>query len=47
MSWSSGSYLSTRLTLPADPFVATVYEMLAGGLVAYASWTTMRRRREA
>lgn len=41
MSWSSGSYLSTRLTLPADPFVATVYEMLAGGLVATAVATML------
>jgi drug/metabolite transporter (DMT)-like permease len=29
-SWSVGSFLSGRLTMPADPFVATVYEMIAG-----------------
>ena len=31
-SWSAGSFLSRRLPLPADPFVATVYEMLGGGI---------------
>lgn len=29
-SWSVGSFLSRRVRMPADPFVATVYEMLAG-----------------
>jgi drug/metabolite transporter (DMT)-like permease len=29
-SWSIGSFASGRLPMPADPFVATVYEMLAG-----------------
>lgn len=33
MSWSLGSFFSTRVTLPRDGFVATVYEMLAGGFV--------------
>jgi drug/metabolite transporter (DMT)-like permease len=33
ISWSRGSFVSRRLSLPSDPFVATVYEMLAGGLV--------------
>ncbi|MEU9505515.1 EamA family transporter [Micromonospora sp. NPDC048170] len=28
--WSIGSFLSGRIRMPADPFVATVYEMLAG-----------------
>ncbi len=32
ISWSTGSFLSRGLTLPSDPFVATVYEMLGGGL---------------
>jgi drug/metabolite transporter (DMT)-like permease len=32
LSWSIGSFVSRRLQLPADPFVATVYEMLAGGV---------------
>ncbi len=38
MSWSTGSFVSRRLDLPPDPFVATAYEMLAGGgaLVALA-----------
>jgi drug/metabolite transporter (DMT)-like permease len=31
VSWSTGSFVSRRLALPADPFVATVYEMLGGG----------------
>lgn len=33
LSWSSGSFVSRRLRLPQDPVVATVYEMLGGGLV--------------
>ena len=32
-SWSTGSFCSRRLPLPRDPFVATVYEMLGGGIV--------------
>ncbi|MGQ5260665.1 EamA family transporter [Micromonospora sp. ZYX-F-536] len=32
-SWSVGSFLSGRIRMPADPFVATVYEMIAGALV--------------
>lgn len=35
-SWSTGSFASRRLTLPTDPFVATVYEMLVGGLALIA-----------
>ena len=31
-SWSLGSFFSVRFGLPADPFVAAVYEMAAGGL---------------
>ena len=31
--WAVGSYLSPRIELPADPFTATTYEMLAGGLI--------------
>jgi drug/metabolite transporter (DMT)-like permease len=34
MSWSGGSFISRRLTLPADPFVTTAYEMLVGGIFA-------------
>lgn len=33
ISWSTGSFVSRRLALPSDPFVATVYEMVGGGLV--------------
>ena len=33
MMWATGSVLSRRLPLPADPFAATAYEMLGGGLV--------------
>jgi drug/metabolite transporter (DMT)-like permease len=36
VSWSVGSYVSRRLPLPADPFVATAYQMLGGGLVLLA-----------
>ncbi|MFI7304311.1 EamA family transporter [Micromonospora aurantiaca] len=32
-SWSVGSYLSGKIRMPADPFVATVYEMVAGAAV--------------
>ena len=32
-SWAVGSFVSSRLPLPADPFVATVYESLVGGAV--------------
>jgi len=31
--WSVGSYLSGRIRMPTDPFVATVYEMVAGAAV--------------
>jgi drug/metabolite transporter (DMT)-like permease len=31
--WSVGSVLSARVTMPADPFAATAYEMLSGGLL--------------
>jgi drug/metabolite transporter (DMT)-like permease len=33
MFWSLGSFLSSRVAMPRDPFVATVWEMLAGGSV--------------
>ncbi|HEY7485701.1 MAG TPA: EamA family transporter [Streptosporangiaceae bacterium] len=32
-SWATGSFVSGRLPLPANTYVATVYEMLAGGLM--------------
>ena len=31
MSWTLGSFLSKRISLPSDPFVASVYEMGFGG----------------
>ena len=33
LAWAAGSFLSSRLSLPADSFAATSYEMLAGGLI--------------
>jgi drug/metabolite transporter (DMT)-like permease len=36
ISWSVGSFVSRRLRLPADPFVATVYEMVGGGAALIA-----------
>ena len=32
-AWSTGSFVSRRMPLPQNPFVATVYEMLGGGAV--------------
>ncbi|HUF00907.1 MAG TPA: EamA family transporter [Gaiellaceae bacterium] len=31
VAWSTGSFLSNKLTLPRDPFVATFWEMALGG----------------
>jgi drug/metabolite transporter (DMT)-like permease len=33
--WATGSFLSSRLTMPDDPFAATSLEMLAGGLIMF------------
>jgi len=33
IAWSTGSFISRRMPLPKDPFVATVYEMTGAGLV--------------
>ena len=33
LMWSVGSVASARLTMPRDPFAATAWEMLAGGLL--------------
>ena len=43
LAWSRGSFVSRRLTLPASPFVATVYEMLGGGLVLRGRGARRRR----
>lgn len=37
LSWSTGSFLSKRLSLPRDPFVATSLEMAFGGLFLTAA----------
>jgi drug/metabolite transporter (DMT)-like permease len=31
--WSVGSFAAARITMPADPFASTTYEMLVGGFV--------------
>jgi drug/metabolite transporter (DMT)-like permease len=33
LMWATGSVFSARLEMPRDPFAATAYEMLAGGLL--------------
>ncbi|WP_433179250.1 EamA family transporter [Actinoallomurus sp. CA-150999] len=35
LSWSIGSFLSSRLPMPENPFTASVYEMAAGGLALF------------
>jgi drug/metabolite transporter (DMT)-like permease len=35
--WSLGSFASPRLTMPRNPFVASAYEMLAGGVFLTAA----------
>jgi drug/metabolite transporter (DMT)-like permease len=37
LAWSRGSFVSRRLSIPGDPFVATVYEMLGGGAALVAA----------
>jgi drug/metabolite transporter (DMT)-like permease len=37
VSWSVASFFSSRMPLPRDPFVASVYEMIGGGLVLAAA----------
>jgi drug/metabolite transporter (DMT)-like permease len=37
ISWSTGSFLSRRLPLPKDPFVATAWEMALGGAFLLAA----------
>ena len=47
MFWSTGSFLSRRLALPRNPFVATAYEMAFGGAfltiasVAFGEWVEL------
>lgn len=33
ISWASGSFISQRVTMPADPLVSTAWQMLFGGVV--------------
>jgi drug/metabolite transporter (DMT)-like permease len=48
-AWSLGSFLSPRLTLPSDPFVASAYEMVFGGSLlvlaslALGEWSELDR----
>ncbi len=37
VSWAVGSFASQRLPVPAHPFTATAFEMLAGGVVMLAA----------
>ena len=46
VSWSVGSFLSPRLGLPRDLFVATVYEMLVGGALLTAAGIALGQWRE-
>jgi drug/metabolite transporter (DMT)-like permease len=36
LSWATGSFLSARMPMPANPFTASVYEMAAGGVALLA-----------
>ena len=50
ISWSTGSFMTRRLSLPRDPFVAAVYEMgaagvfLTGGALAFGEWGQLDSR---
>lgn len=37
MSWGLGSFVSQRMTMPADPLMSTGWQMLAGGVVLVAA----------
>ncbi|ACZ83413.1 EamA family transporter [Streptosporangium roseum] len=41
MSWSAGSFLSARIPMPANPFVASTVEMAAGGIGLALTSTVM------
>lgn len=47
LSWSFGSWSQSRLRMPRDPFVVTVYEMLIGGAVLVAAGLGGGERLEA
>lgn len=42
--WAFGSWVQPRLRLPRDPFVTTVHEMLAGGLLLIGAGTAAGER---
>ncbi|MCX2181539.1 EamA family transporter [Streptomyces sp. SKN60] len=35
LAWSTGSFASSRIEMPANPFTASAYEMIAGGLAGF------------
>jgi drug/metabolite transporter (DMT)-like permease len=41
LAWSRGSFVAGRLRLPGDPFVATTYEMLGGGIALVLAATIL------
>jgi drug/metabolite transporter (DMT)-like permease len=41
IAWSTGSFLSNRVTLPRDPFVATAWEMATGGVLLMIGATVL------
>jgi drug/metabolite transporter (DMT)-like permease len=47
IAWATGSFVSRSLPLPRDAFVATVYEMIGGGLallllsLVFGEWATL------
>jgi drug/metabolite transporter (DMT)-like permease len=47
IAWSTGSFVSRRLSLPADPFVSAVVQMLGGGLMLVAAGTVLGEWRDA
>lgn len=44
LSWSVGSFMSQRMPMPANPFVATVWEMLAAAIALLAIGTVSGER---
>jgi drug/metabolite transporter (DMT)-like permease len=44
LCWSVGSFMSQRMPMPANPFVATVWEMLAGAIALLIAGTVNGER---
>ncbi|RYZ68296.1 MAG: EamA family transporter, partial [Proteobacteria bacterium] len=44
LSWSVGSFMSQRMAMPANPFVATVWEMLAAAIALLVIGTVSGER---